>query len=247
MSEQYEKPTIEKTPDNPTSESVERHPAYAQIGSSRVSGRAFLYGSDFDHQHYMTIRISRSELHRDLSRDWAFATEEIIEVALSEAQWAAFVSTSNMGQGVQCTIQHLNRERVSQIPEATKRKDQFAKELKERLSIAEKELSDLRAMIESSKFTEKAKKELLGKLSGVERNLTPNIKFVAEQFGEHMEGQIEHAKIEVSAYITSAIMRTGIEALKAQNPPIQIKASVPAQGQPEESSKKTIDSQPAQA
>jgi len=63
---------------------------------------------------------------------------------------------------------------------------------------------------------------LTGKLSGVERNLSPNVQFVEKQFNEHMEVQIEHAKVEVAAYITSAIMRTGIEALKHQPPPVQI-------------------------
>jgi hypothetical protein len=144
MMNNFEHPTIERRENDPLSDSVERHPAYAQIGASRVSGRAFLYGSDFDHHAYMTISIYKSELHRGLSCDRAFSRGEIIEVALSEAQWATFVSTLNVGSGVQCTIQHLNRERVPQLPEAPKRKTQFQEELNERLVTAERELKELR-------------------------------------------------------------------------------------------------------
>lgn len=49
------------------------HPAFAQIGASRVSGSVNLYGSEFNHQHFITISIHRSELNRSLSRDWPFA------------------------------------------------------------------------------------------------------------------------------------------------------------------------------
>jgi hypothetical protein len=99
----YQDPTIEKV-DSPISDSVEKHPAYAQIGASRVSGGTYLYGSNFAHQHYVTISITKSELNRSLSRDWASGGEEYIEVALSEAQWASFVSTLNSGTGIQCTL-----------------------------------------------------------------------------------------------------------------------------------------------
>jgi hypothetical protein len=36
-------------------ETVTTHPAYAQIGVSRVTGQASLYGSDFKHHNFMTI------------------------------------------------------------------------------------------------------------------------------------------------------------------------------------------------
>jgi len=51
---------------------TERHPAYAQISAARVSGTAYLYGSDFVHHHYVTLKIARSERVRDL-HDWYHA------------------------------------------------------------------------------------------------------------------------------------------------------------------------------
>ena len=78
------------------------HPAYAQVSISHVSGSSDLYGSDFTHQNYVTLSISRSELHRDLNRDWYFEREELIEIALSEAQYATMVAAPRIIAGRNC-------------------------------------------------------------------------------------------------------------------------------------------------
>lgn len=65
---------------------VMRHPAFGQISVSRVAGHRHLYGSDFAHQHYVTLTIRGSEMHRSLARDWPYAREHLVEVSLSEAQ-----------------------------------------------------------------------------------------------------------------------------------------------------------------
>jgi hypothetical protein len=99
------KPAIEDPVSAPTrgpggmDEMTTTHPAFGQIGASRVSGHIQLYDSDFHHNAYMTISIRRSELHRSLNRDWHYGRDELIEVALSEAQWATFVSAPNIGSG----------------------------------------------------------------------------------------------------------------------------------------------------
>ena len=115
MNERFQQPTAEKVGSNIT-ETVESHPAYAQISASRVSGQTNLYGSDFSHQNYVTISIHASELHRSLSRDWAFSRREYIEVAMSESQWAAFVSSMNVGCGIQCTLSHLEGNASHRYP-----------------------------------------------------------------------------------------------------------------------------------
>src|SRR3546814_7975032 len=66
------------------------HPAFAQIAASRVrcAGGEILYGSDFPHQNFVSIRICRSSLNRDLSNDWHYGKDQMMEVNMSEAQWA---------------------------------------------------------------------------------------------------------------------------------------------------------------
>ena len=199
-------------------ESVETHPAYAMIGASRVSGHTRLFASEFDHNGFVTISICGAELHRNLSRDWHFGRNEYIEVAMSEAQWASFVSSMNVGSGVPCTLQRRNGEMISQIKGQAKTKTTFKAELQETLKDVTDSLEVLKKQIDDSKLSGKAKDELLGSLRKAMMNLAPNLSFVADQFSEHIETTLEHAKIEVGAYIQGVISRTGIEALRGKSP-----------------------------
>lgn len=193
---------------------VETHPAYAQIGAARVSGRAHLYGSDFDHQHFVTVWIKRSELQRDLSHDWAHAREELVEIAMSEAQWATFVSSPNQGDGVQCTLLSKDGRMVSRLPAPQRRTEQFAKEMRDRLENALGDLKNLREHLAAGKGGKRA----LDLLDSVERQLLNNTEYVAGQFGAHMEKTVERAKVEINAYMQNTINRLGLEAAKGTGP-----------------------------
>jgi hypothetical protein len=213
-------PEIEKLSDDPVSDSIERHPAYAQISAARFTvggGAISLYGSDFAHRAGVSITIRRSELHRGLSEDRAFAREELIEVMLSEAQWAAFVSTLNAGSGIQCTLNHMNREEVPQIAEPPRRKEQFQNELKDRLAEAVATLKSLTKLVEDGK-----KVPLREAVRSLRQQLESSLPFVADQFNEHVESVTEAARIEVAAYLSNAVQRAGLQALGANDQPIKL-------------------------
>lgn len=197
---------------------ITRHPAYGQIGVSRVSGSTMLYGSDFQHQHYITLRIWRSELHRNLSNDHPFAREELIEVAMSEAQWATMVSSLNVGRGVPCTIEHIDRKMVPGLPKPADKRDDFKKEALQDCQDGLDRLDKLVAMIDGLKLSQKAKEELIKQAQHAAQSFTSSIPFVMGQFAEHMETTTEKAKIEINAYATHLLLETGMEALKGNSP-----------------------------
>ncbi len=196
-----QEPTVEVIKDDPINDTVERHPAYAQIGANRVSGGAYLYGSDFRHQHYIMLQIHDSVLHRQLSGDRPHSGKRLIEVAMSEAQWATFVSSLNQGGGVQCTLEYTPEAGlVPPIAQPKDRKLQFSQEMTERFDMAVRALKVLAAQIDESPLSGKKKKELKDQLRVAKMNLAPNMDFVATQFDEHMERTVERAKAEVNAY-----------------------------------------------
>lgn len=204
---------------------VEEHPAYAMIGASRVSSSPGtpLFGSDFLHQHFVTIRIKGAILRRGNERDWIHGTKEYIEVALSEAQWASFVAAMNVGDGVPCTLTFKEGEGlVPGIEYETNRREQFNVELGERLTHALKLLDDAAAKVEASKAGVREKKEAGEAIRQARQELTSNLPFLAQQFDEHAEVTIEKAKIEVAAYINSAIARAGLQALGAGEPEVRV-------------------------
>lgn len=201
---------------------ITRHPAFAQIGASRVSGHTNLYDSDFDHNAFMTVTISRSQLRRNLANDWHSAREELIHVAMSEAQWATFVSSPNVGSGVPCTLQHIGREQVPGLPSPQARTDQFRGEVDAAMTKALAALQKLANELDGSglpKGKAAALRELVSAAHGAIRGTVP---FVAEQFDEHMEKTVERAKAEIHGYMTGALMRSGMDAIANGAPPLQL-------------------------
>lgn len=191
------------------------HPAFGMIGASRVQGDAVLVGSDLVHHNFIVLRVRHAELNRDLSRDWWFGKNEIVEVALSEAQWATMISSLNVGNGVPCKIGHVNGEQLPDVPH--RQPDTvFAREIDDKLSGA---VAALDKLIAAGGLT-KAKLE---ELQHVRRELTSNLGFVREQFDRHVETTVERAKVEVNAYVTGVVARAGLAAIaETRERPIEL-------------------------
>ena len=220
MKPEPQEPVITRSASATRDESVETHPAYGQIGASRVAsgGGDVLYGSDFRHHHYVWITIHRSELHRTLSHDWPYATQEIIRVALSEAQWARFVSATNTGDMAQCTLDHVEGEQIPPIAYPTDRTAQFTDELRRDLDHALAALRALRTKVGDAKLSATARTALLDEVARAEMAITDAAPFVAKSFDQHVERTTERARVEINAHLNATIQRAGLAALGAQPP-----------------------------
>lgn len=194
---------------------VYKHPAYAQIRANRVTGGTTLYGSDFVHHNFITIAIARSELTRELAHDWHFARQDEIEVTLSEAQWATFVSSLNVGTGTPCTLTHLRGEVVPSLPYRNAA-DDHKKEVHAKITEATKIVDEAMKALDEElgpSLSSKKKAIVMERLTRLRRELGSNLPFVADSLDRHMEQTVEKAKIEVHAYANSVIQRTGLAAL----------------------------------
>lgn len=206
-------PEITHAPDTHT-DTVERHPAYGQIAASRVSGHADLYGSDFTHGHYMTVTIRGSALHRALSRDWYAPGPEFIEVALTEAQWAEFLSTPNSGSGTPCTIEFVRVEGwLPKIARTVDRRAQFAEEVRRDVQKSLGRLDALLAQLDEVKIGAKKKEELIMAAKLARQDIEANLPFVVKSFDDHMEQQTAKARMEIHGYMQHAITRAGLAAI----------------------------------
>lgn len=230
---------VATTEHDPMGGTTYEHPAFACISANRVSGNAVLYGSDFVHQHYVTIRIARSRLRRTLSNDWHHGdSRPYIEVKMSEAQWAHFVSAMNVGSGTQCTLYSRNGEDIPGLVEPVDRRAQFAAEADERMQRAVQALKDAAEAVRESGLSQKKQQALLGALDRASANIGCNLKFVADQFSEHMERTVEQAKSEVDGYIAGATRQLGLAAMHASTvigiePPRFAFPSLPSNGKAE--------------
>lgn len=205
---------VTPNPDKHT-DSREEHPAFGQISANRINGRGIrLYGSDFEHHNTIQITIYESYLNRGLSNDRHHNGKQLIEVELSEAQWATFVSSLNCGMGVQCTLRARETDyMIDELPAPKDRLEQFRGEAQETVRDAMAKLDELAEKVKMMGLPAGKLTTIIRAVALAKQEIEDNLPFVAKQFSEHMETTVERAKIEVNAYATSAIQRAGLAAL----------------------------------
>lgn len=186
----------------------EQHPAWGLIGASRVSSSppgAILFDSDIQHQHYVVVRVSQTARKRDLHRDWLHGRQQHIEIAMSEAQWASFVSSMNVGQGVPCTVLSIGREQIPGFP--------YEPRLRESLSEVQQASQQAMEKIEAAFAAYKEKKNAsnLRDLEYAIKNAPANMTFAAKSLAEHAENVVQRARADVEAMVVNKAAQMGIE------------------------------------
>lgn len=185
----------------------EEHPAWGLIGASRVSSSpgATLFDSDIRHGHFVMVRLRRASRGRDLGHDRKYGEEGIMEIAMSEAQWASFVSTMNVGDGVPCTINRVGREDMPEVPYEPR----LAESMDEVRNAGEKVLEVIRGAMET--YSEHHTKANLKRLESAIANAPNNMTYAAEVLSEHAENVVQRARADIEAIVVSKAEQLGIE------------------------------------
>ena len=197
------KPEIIETEDNLHSDHKETHPAYAVVQISRTSGNAQLFDSEFQHQHFITLRLASAEVTRNLSNNWIHQKQiPYIEIEMSEAQFATAITSLNSGTGTPCTLKYLQGERIPGIERDAKHiDDKFKKEMQQKFSEAIESANELESLVGDGKMTAKLKKSLQWQIERIRRVCGgSSAQFVANQYSEHMERVKEKGKAELHAH-----------------------------------------------
>jgi hypothetical protein len=206
---------------------VREHPSFAVIGASRVSGRATLTGSPLRHNGYITIRISYAKEVVSHTHSSFFphsrASACIAEVALSEAQWAAFVSTLNVGSGVPCTVEYAKTGVVRRHPyiEDASFDERREADIRRHTAKAQEQLKKavnaLDELLKEKTISKKRLAEVRSMFTQPVDHGPSNMEHLANMLIEHKDNLLESAKAEVASMVTRMHMefpqtaRTGIE------------------------------------
>lgn len=199
---------------------AEEHPAFGQISAARmsISGGAVLFDSDILHQHTVRITVTAADRKRDLNHDWIHGgIKPLIEVELSEAQWASFVSSMNTS-GVPCTIRATESDR--QVPELPY-DPRLAHSMTEVKEGATRTFGPIKAAMEAydaldPKAPAKARREALGKIRDAVRHAEVNLSFAAKSLTEHAENVVQRARADIEAMVGAEAARLGLSAGQAE-------------------------------
>lgn len=193
----------------------ETHPAYGMIRASRVNNSpgSVLFDSDLQHQQSVVLTISRATRKRQLNRDWVHSDKDLIEVEMSEAQWASFVSSMNTS-GVPCTLRRTENEiKVPGLLHAPR----LAESAAEVHSAAETAFEEIQKALEayeaalSSKAPAKERSALLNDLHWAIKNAVPNVDYAGKSLAGYVENVVQKARADLEAMVARHADHLGLD------------------------------------
>ena len=195
------------------------HPSFGAISVTRTqsSGAHAMYGSSVRHRNTIRIQIRHSELTRELSRDWCSSHGLICELEMTQNQWAEFVSSIGMGNGVPCTIR-WNGGEVEPCPSISKQ-EQFEREFQNDVMTStdamDKAIAVATELLQKKSLTKADREELLSLLRTAKNSITDGIPFIQKQFNEQMERTSTEVKGELEAWQANRMQEIALRALAA--------------------------------
>lgn len=189
----------------------EKHPSYGKISVSRVTstvGPSF-YGSKLRHSNYIQFTLKQSTLERRLNEDRLSDAEPIIEVRMTENQFAHLITTLNTGGGTPCTIQRrIVGDRYVQIesPPATDEQSLVRKEFAEK---AKKTVEGLTATLKAlqaltspgAKVSKSALQQIQKDLEAAVQDVAMNMPEITETFERTLDDTTAAAKADIEAHL----------------------------------------------
>lgn len=175
----------------------ETHPAFGMISAVRTmsSHGATLFDSEIKHRQYITVKIQTATRRRDLNHDWIHSERNVVEINLSEAQWAAFVSSMN-SSGVPCTLGRVGNE--MDRPEMP-----YEPRLQQSFDYAHEAAAGMfdRAKAALDAVEEKPTKANIRALRTILDNSAPNVDYATKTVAEHVENTVVKARADIEAMV----------------------------------------------
>lgn len=199
------------------------HPSFGQISFSRIqSTGANFYGSELKQDHYITMKVTESEINRTLSRDWYHSKRApLIEIRMSSNQFSELITSMNRGDGTCCTIEMVNMKPVEPLPTQESRKEFIHRKFDDRMKEFARTLKTKQLRVKeltAKKTLSKADQDELNKtVEWLTQEVASNIPFFAKCFQETIDYSVNEAKSEIENAIQHKINVLGLEALHEKN------------------------------
>lgn len=198
------------------------YPCYCEEGTSDLLPEVINIkkgiGSSIKHTNPIRLTIRHAEVDRHINCDWYNARGRIIEIEMSQSQFADAITSFNRGDGVPCTI--LFTERDGNIPECNfvNKVEQFSGEFSEQISGVQDELGqcikEVSDIFEKKKTLTKAEREkIIDVLQKAKNNVGCNARYVYNCFNEQMDKTVKEAKGEIESFMQNKIRTFAAKAI----------------------------------
>jgi hypothetical protein len=194
------------------------HESFGMVRISHRRGETELFGVDYPQQHFMALEVSTGKIERNLSGHWFYPQKLVLEINLSEVQFARLVSSPNT-RGVPCTIRHRHVgdfKKMESPPEHMATADTWKKEIKGTARRIGSNLDHVRKLVDEMQYKAPTKaqlKEVAHWLQQTQQAIESDMPFVAGRMEEQVDEGVNNAKAEVDAYIAMQLQELGKKAL----------------------------------
>ena len=196
----------------------EVHESYGVVTVSRYSGHTNLFDVSTPQQHFIGLRVHEAIRYRNLSKDRVHGRKEIIEIWLSETQFARMLSSIGVGEGVPCTIHRVQGKEMKEPPpnDMGAKLKLDMKRKTERISNLMREMDEiLTALTQEKRVSKKQLKEVQDRMYHARMNLDKNMPYILDQAVEQLEGAIAEARANIDAYQKHQAMKLGLSVVTA--------------------------------
>jgi len=197
------------------------HESYGMVGFSRCTGSSGrLFGSSLPNQGtFIRLRLTSATRKHYLGRDWYHGdVQTMYEVDLSAAQFAELLTSMNVGSGVPCTIRFADGRQMAQPPDELLEAEQVRHDFESKTETVAKKLDgfakQIMEVLDKPTITKKDRETAKMALKLIVQDVRSNIPFWLEQFSEATQKITSAAKAEVDAFVTHAVMATGLKSLQ---------------------------------
>jgi hypothetical protein len=210
-----------------TDNKKENHPAYGFITMNRVSGgNSSFFMSSVIPQTHIRIKIGHAEKNVSFGESGLHPRGNIVEVALSPAQFSELLTTMNHGSGVPCTLKYIGREPIDPITEEINEMKYVSEYIKESLKEFENKINkqhkEILEILDKKSITLGDKKQILKLINDVLLEVKSNIPFYEKRIKENMDMVISQGKAEIDSFISTVITNTGLKAMGLKIPEINL-------------------------
>lgn len=186
----------------------DKQEAYGLLGFYRQtsSDKHPLFGSSIKHSNTIALKIQDASVHRGLHKDWFHGDNLLIEVEMSQSQFAEAITSMNMNDGIPCTIRYIQGK--GRIPDiefkdtVKKFNTEFSFHIINSADEARQLLKDTNELFSNkASIGKRDREEILNRLSQLITHLDGNSKFIVTQFENQMDKTVTEAKAEIEAFI----------------------------------------------
>ena len=190
---------------NPFNDTEEYHPSYGQITISRFQGgHSNFYGSKINHNGGISLKITRSVKHRNEYNESYYPTDTLIEITMTDAQFATLITSLNVGEGSPCTLKRLRGEYMPICREKSLNQE-LTSDLSKRLSeiannfrMGYEKIEEILA--KKGAINKGDRQKIASTYNKLMQELTSNLPFLHECMTESIDKAMHQAKVDIEAY-----------------------------------------------